>query len=84
MGYVRDYKDKGENPHYLHFYATFGGLNSSWGAKNEFVLELAPEDTEIYFHRGNGEYDLVLKKNERTGAWEADRGNVQDGDRTPS
>lgn len=72
MGYVRDYKDKGGDvkPHYMHFYSAFGGLNSSWGSKNEFVLELAPDDTEIYFYRGDGGYELVLEKNERTGAWE--------------
>ncbi len=72
MGYVRDYKDEGGGvkPHYLHFYSAFGGLNGSLGSKNEFVLEIAPDDTEIYFSRGNGGYTLVLEKNERTGAWE--------------
>lgn len=72
MGYVRDYKDKGggAEPHYLHFYSAFGGLNSSLDAKNEFVLKLEPNDTEIYFSRGNGEYALVLKKNEQTDTWE--------------
>lgn len=69
MGYVRDYKDEGggAKPHYLHFYSAFGGLNGSWGSKNEFVLELAPDDTEIYFSRGNGEYALVLEKKEQSG-----------------
>lgn len=73
MGYVRDYKDKGGGvkPHYLHFYSTFGGLNSSLGAKNEFVLELDENDTEIFFYRGKGGYDLVLEKNRQTGIWEA-------------
>lgn len=73
MGFVRDYKDEGGGvkPHYLHFYSAFGGLNSSLGAKNKFVLEIAPDDTEIYFYRGNGGYALVLEKNEQTGVWEA-------------
>ena len=79
MGYVRDYADKGgaTKPHYLHFYSAFGGLNGSWGSKNEFVLELAPDDTEIYFYRGDGGYDLVLKKNKRTNAWEPASSNIQ-------
>ena len=29
-------------PHYLKFYSAWGGFNSSIGAKQEFVLELAP------------------------------------------
>ena len=35
MGYIRGYKDEGGGvkPHYLKFYSTFGGLNSSLGAK---------------------------------------------------
>lgn len=72
MGFVRDYKDKGGGvkPHYLHFYSAFGGLNSSLGAKNKFVLEIAPDDTEIYFYRGKDGYALVLKKGKQTGTWE--------------
>lgn len=74
MGYIRGYKDVGGGvkPHYLKFYNTFGGLNSSWGAKSEFVLTLDKEDTEIYVFRGNDEYEyeLVLQKNEETGVWE--------------
>lgn len=72
VGYVRSYNDEGggEKPHYLKFYSTFGGLNSSYGSKNEFVLELSPTDTEVYFYRGDGNYKMVLKKNEYTGEWE--------------
>lgn len=72
MGYIRGFKDNGGGgmPHYLTFYSTFGGLNSTWGAKNEFVLELGEDDTEIYFNRVNGEYELILKKKEETGVWE--------------
>lgn len=71
MGYVRGYKDNGGGvkPHYLTFYSTFGGLNSSFGAKNTFTLEIAPEDTEIYFNRADGGYELVLVKDEDTGDW---------------
>lgn len=72
MGFIRGFKDSGGGikPHYLTFYSTFGGLNSSYGAKNEFQLQLAPEDREIYFNRPNGGYELVLKKNVDTGIWE--------------
>ena len=72
MGYVRGFKDNGGGvkPHYLTFYSTFGGLNSSFGAVNSFVLELGKNDTEIYFNRPNGGYELVLVKNKDTGEWE--------------
>lgn len=72
MGFIRGYKDNGGGvkPHYLTFYSTFGGLNSSFGAKKEFVLELDENDSEIYFKRGNRSYKLVLKKNAETGFWE--------------
>ena len=71
MGYTRGFSDKGGGikPHYLVFYSTFGGLNSSFGAKNEFVLELGPDDTEIYFSRPGGGYELVLIKDPDTGEW---------------
>ena len=71
IGYTRGFKDKGGGvkPHYLTFYYTFGGINSSFGAKNTFTLELAPEDTEIYFNRPGGGYELVLVKDTETGEW---------------
>lgn len=72
MGYVRGFKDNGGGvkPHYLTFYSTFGGVNSSFGTVNSFVLELDKDDTEIYFNRPNGGYELVLVKNVDTGEWE--------------
>lgn len=36
--------------------------------KNTFILELSPDDTEIYFKRPGG-YELVLVKDEETGQW---------------
>lgn len=71
MGYIRGFKDNGGGvkPHYLTFYSTFGGLNSSFGAKQDFKLELDPEDTEIYFARPDQGYELVLVKDEETGEW---------------
>ena len=72
IGYTRGYKNKGGGvkSHYLNFYNTFGVINSSWGAKFEYVLELDEDDTEIYFNRTDGGYELVLQKNEETGEWE--------------
>lgn len=71
MGYIRDFKDNGGGvrPHYLTFYSTFGGWNSSLGAKHEFELNLAETDTEIYFNRPGGGYVLVLQKDKETGEW---------------
>lgn len=72
MGYVRGFKDNGGGvqPHYLTFYSTFGGLNSSFGAVNSFVLELDKNDTEIYFNSPDSGYELVLVRNVATGEWE--------------
>lgn len=72
MGHTRGFKDNGGGikPHYLTFYSTFGGLNSSLGAKNSFILEMDDDDTEIYFSRPNGGYELVLIKNVDNGKWE--------------
>lgn len=71
MGYIRGYKDEGGGvkPHYLKFYSTFGGWNSSLGAKSEFVLELDEDDNEIFFSRPDGGYELVLQKDQETGEW---------------
>ncbi len=71
MGYIRGFKDNGDGvkTHYLDFYSTFGGLNSSFGTASTFVLEVEPEDTEIYFSRPNGGYELVLIKADDTGEW---------------
>lgn len=71
MGYIRGFKDKGGGvkPHYLTFYSTFGGLNSSFGSINEIKLELSRDNTEIYFNRPGGGYELVLKKDIATDEW---------------
>ena len=71
-GYIRGFRDDGGGvkPHYLTFYSTFGGPNSRFGSQNEFVLEVAGEDTEIYFNRAGGGYELILQKNVETGLWE--------------
>ena len=71
MGYIRGFKDKGGGvkPHYLTFYSTFGGLNSSFGSINEIELELSQDDTEIYFNRPGGGYELVLQKDIAADEW---------------
>ncbi|MGM9615492.1 MAG: hypothetical protein ACI3W7_08190 [Oscillospiraceae bacterium] len=71
MGYVRGYKDEGGGvkPHYLKFYSAWGGFNSSIGAKSEYVLQLEPEDTEIYVYHGDSGYELALKKDASSGEW---------------
>ena len=71
MGYIRGFKDNGSGvkPHYLTFYSTFGGLNSAYGSENEFVLQLSPDDTEIYFNRPGKGYELVLIKDENNDQW---------------
>ena len=71
VGYIRGFKNNGGGvkPHYLTFYYTFGGFNSSFGSKNVFTTELAPDDNEIYFNRADGGYELVLVKDDKTGQW---------------
>ena len=54
----------------MDFYNTFGTIFISLGAKFDYVLELDEDDTEIYFNRTGGGYELVLQKNEITGEWE--------------
>ena len=70
-GYIRGFKDNGGGvkPHYLTFFSTFGGINSPIGAEHSFQLELTSDDTEIYFNRPEGGYELILVKDEETGQW---------------
>lgn len=70
IGYVRkvsEHQQQGGKL-YLDCYAAFGGINGSWGAKNEYTLQL-DEDTEmIAIYRSPNCYDPVLKKDEN-GIW---------------
>lgn len=70
MGYIRDFLNDTNETEFMEmqFYSTFGGFNSSIGAKNEFVILLNPECREIYFYHIDG-FDLVLQKNPDTGEW---------------
>ncbi len=70
IGYARalEIKQGGDNK-YITFYSTFGFFNSKLGAKSEYEIELNPSCAEIYFYKGDGEYRLVLQKNETTNEW---------------
>ena len=70
-GYVRSFSNSGGGvkPHYLTFRSTFGGINSSLGAKSEFQLSVAPYDNEVWFNRPDGGFELVLTKDMNTGVW---------------
>jgi hypothetical protein len=71
MGYIRGMSDVSDDPQKmeLQFYSAFGGLNSSLGARNVFVLHLKQECTEIYMRNPDG-FHLVLQKNPQTGQWQ--------------
>ena len=70
MGYVRTLKVKpGGDNKYITFYSTFG-LNNRIGSKKEFKINLGPDSEEIYFYKGDGGYDLVLRKNSENGEWQ--------------
>lgn len=70
MGYIRgiSVQRKGSGL-YCSFYSAFGGLNSKLGAKNSFDIPLEDSCTEVYFHRGGDQFDLVLQKDPATGTW---------------
>lgn len=70
-GYIRGFKEfNHRNPNILVFYSTFGGFNSTLGAKDTFTLKLSPDMTELYFYKANNNsVDLVLRKEEKTGQW---------------
>lgn len=54
---------------YLDCYSAFGGINGSWGAKNEYTIQL-DEDTEmIALYRSHNCYDPVLEK-DANGEWQ--------------
>lgn len=69
IGYVRDIHIETEGTiAYIDFYKTFGGANSSYGAKDEFSFELAPEIDEIKVGRGESGYETQLIKS-ASGEW---------------
>ena len=68
--YLRKLKVKqvGDNE-YITFYSTFGFFNSKLGAKNEYEIKLNQSCNQIYFYKGDGEYELFLQKDEITNEW---------------
>ena len=70
MGYVRDMKNVSEDEGRmeLEFYSAFGGLNSSWGAEDVFVLRPDKECREIYFRSYDDGWRLVLER-DADGNW---------------
>ena len=70
VGYTRGFKEfPNQVQHFLTFYSTFGGINSSFGAEKVFTLELSSDSTEIYFWSVDEKYKLMLVKDETTGQW---------------
>lgn len=71
IGYVRSCTNLSDVPARmeLRFNSAFGGLNSSLGACNVFLLPLDEECTQICFEGYDG-LRLILEKNPATGQWE--------------
>lgn len=75
IGYVRSIKpEKVNNALYCSFYSTFG-LNCNIGAKQSFKVNLDESISQVYFDRGNGIGELVLKKDKGSGDWVAEGPN---------
>ena len=53
---------------YLDCYSAFGGINGSWGAKNEYTIQLDDDTEMIAIYRSPDCYDPVLKKGD-DGVW---------------
>ena len=70
MGYIRAMETKqiGGEIH-CSFYGTFGGLNSRFGAKSRFEIQVDDSAERIYFDRGTGLDQLVLERDTGTGFW---------------
>lgn len=53
---------------YLDCYSAFGGINGSWGAKSEYIIQLDEETEGIALYRNSDCYEVVLNKTE-DGKW---------------
>lgn len=53
---------------YISFYSTFG-VNNKLGSKNNFKIDLNLSCNKIYLDEGNGNYKLLLQKDENTNEW---------------
>lgn len=66
MGYVRKvsvHQQQGGKL-YLDCYSAFGGINGSWGAKSEYIIQLDEETEAIALYRNSDCYEVVLNKTE--------------------
>lgn len=68
-GYI-DYMDtyeKGDSK-YISFYSTLG-INNKLGSKNNFKMNINLSCNKIYLDEDNGNYKLLLQKDENTNEW---------------
>lgn len=69
IGYIRDMSPiETDSVQYIDFYYTFGGLNSTLGAKDEFTIEVGENCQALLFEREDG-YELVLYLDPETNQW---------------
>lgn len=74
-GYIRKVKrTSGSMDYYLTFYSTYG-INSKWGAKDKFEIEIDENVSAIYFYTGDKGYKQVLTKDE-DGNWKVLRKSI--------
>ena len=70
IGYIRKVAEHQQHGGklYLDCYSAFGGINGSWGAKTEYIIQI-DEDTEmIALYRSPNGYEPVFEKAEG-GEW---------------
>lgn len=71
MGYIRDVAVRADGAKvYLTFFSAFGGLNSRFGARNQFEFPISDAATQIYVYRGGRKDELILQKNPENSQWE--------------
>ena len=70
IGYVRKIAEHQQHGGklYLDCYSAFGGINGSWGAKNEYNIQIDEDTTMIALYRSADCYETVLEKDEN-GEW---------------
>ena len=79
MGYVRTVKTRAAGDSlYLTFYSTFG-LNSSWGAKDTFTIDLPANCRNIYFTQGSLDPLLAFVLLPESGLWECPAWQLAEG-----
>lgn len=76
MGYASNHKDKietkenGDLVHKITFRGGIYGSNDGYKIK----LKVSEQDSEIWFNRSDGEWELVLIKDKDTGDWIRENG----------